>query len=39
MYILADDSKKLINACSLFVKPKKDKTDDEGELPYVYFGR
>lgn len=38
MYILADDSKKLINACSLFVKPKKDKTDLNKVTSYMVLG-
>nr|DAP32907.1 MAG TPA: hypothetical protein [Caudoviricetes sp.] len=38
MYILSDDSKKLINACSLFVKPKKDKTDLNKITSYMVLG-
>ena len=38
MYILSDDSKKLINACSLFVKPKKDRTDLNKVTSYMVLG-
>lgn len=38
MYILSDDSKKLINTCSLFVKPKKDRTDLNKVTSYMVLG-
>lgn len=38
MYILSEDSKKLINACSLFVKAKKDKTDLNKVTSYMVLG-
>ena len=38
MYILSDDSKKLINAFSLFVKPKKDRTDLNKVTSYMVLG-
>lgn len=38
MYILSDDSKKLIHACSLFVKPKKDRTDLNKVTSYMVLG-